>query len=216
MSTSRKQAGYLWGEGNSEYANKDHYYRAMHETRISDEEYWAQSVFHGPSHARNLTNEIFQKRVRNGCKVYGNFDNIVVTDDETVRQAVKSEEAMNGVKSSNVASSTSAMNYSIVAPDRITAFYKSLEVVVPELNEDEIKILAYYLVKEGLDPVIEIFMDNPEIATLADAIREVWKLEDYKVSTLYTFVGTRYRTDSARWSVMSKFNDILKLNREIE
>lgn len=215
MATERTHAGYLWGEGNVEFANKDHYYAALRENRISDEEYWAQSVFHGPSHATNLTREIFQKRIRNNCKVYGNYDNIVMTDDESVRQAVKAEEDANGVKSTNVASSTSAMNYQQVAPDKVSAFYLMLLSVVKELKSDELKVLAFFIVREGLDPAIELFMDNDEIKDLADCIREVWSFPDYSVATLNKFIGTRYRADTARWVVMTKFNDILKLERVI-
>lgn len=215
MSTERTQSGYLWGEGNVEFANKDHYYAALKESRITDEEYWAQSVFHGPSHALNLRKEIFQKRIRNGVKIYSGFDDIVATEDEKIRQSVKSEETMAGVTSSNVACSTTPLSNKSSDPDTLTSFYKSLETVVGELDEGELKVLAYYIVREGIDTTIEVFMDNEEIKPLADYIREVWKLDDYKVTTLYKFIGTRYRTDCARWSIMSKFKELLDLDIEI-
>lgn len=216
VATERTHSGYLWGEENVDYANKDHYHSAINENRISDEEYWAQSVFHGPSHAGNLTKEIFQKRVRNNCKVYGNYQNIVVTDSEEVRQAVRAEEVANGIKSTNLANSHSEMNYIPPAPDKITSFFMMMKIVVPKLQLDEVKVLAFYLVREGLDPAIEMFMDDESIKPLADCLREVWAFEDYKVSTLNDYIGTRYRADSARWFIMTKFNEVLNLEREID
>jgi hypothetical protein len=88
MVSIRRENGFI-SVDHLKYVNASHYKRARNATDLYLEEYWYQSVMHGPHYARSLTREVFQKQRRNGCTNTVEINTLVNTLDTTIANEVK-------------------------------------------------------------------------------------------------------------------------------
>lgn len=202
---SRERRGYLHdGSMDVGNVNTSHYRRALNGRDIEDEEYWYQSVFHKPEHAKNLKNEVNQSRRSNNIKIYGEINNVVLTDSEEIKQSVKLSEVLG--------SSTMVANpaYSVVADTTQIGFLYFLNDITQGLTVQETTVLAYYLAKTGLDTLITEEYESQIDPKLMEKIYEVWSFREYGSSTFYSMLKTRYQAECAKWKLTEKLKHKFK------
>lgn len=197
---SREMRGYLHDDS-IKFANVDHYHRALNSTDIEEEEYWYQSVYHGPDHASKLTLEINQTRRRNNVKIYEEINNVLVTDDETIKSSVRESE------SQGTSSMITEPEFQVISDDEVSGFIIFLNEITKEITDKEIRILAYYLAKTKLDKLITPALEAVLHEELVAALYEIWNHKEYKSSTFYKILGTRYQADYAKSTLIDTLKE---------
>lgn len=216
MAGERQKNGYLYGAGVKEYARLDHYRRAIDSKDIQDEEYWAQSVFHGPSHARNLRLEIFQKKRRNSVSNRVDTDTVLLTTDGALSSQVKSSEAVANIGYSRVSEDSRLTSETGIAPDAKVGLAIIMNQISSLCSDDELKVFAYFIVQVGVDKII-MDEDGAKISTrLKESIKSIWDGGVTNINMLNAHIGTKYRCESARRSIKvvlsENFPDLLVIH----
>lgn len=186
-SKTRRERGFIWGADQLDFGNKVHYLSALRCRDITDEEYWHQSVFHGPDHAINLVKEVFQKKVRNQVTSQ--------IDQETVFV-------------SNMDDSPESTSYIIREPDNPsiestdpTRYLNIIEVVVSVYylcSIEAFHVLVYMTYKVNIDSIILEQVTDKDVRESYDAVIQVLHTEVINTQTPYKLLGNRTRYDKAR------------------
>lgn len=204
MASERQLKGYIYGEQILKYAHISHYERAMNSSDMKQEEYWYQSVFHGPGHSQSLTKEIYHKKIRNGVTNKVEVETLVSSSNADIVNGIKAEERRNDVLYTRVVEDQKVVNVSDYLPDTKVGFSIMLKELIEMCRQDEIKVLAYYICTEGLDKVLSetegLYATMDDLST---AINGIWEKNVKSINDLNKFVGTRARAEKARWRLLN-------------
>lgn len=200
---SRKDQGFLWGRENVDYANLDHYQSALSSRNVQKEEYWYHSVFHAPKYAEMIVKEVYQQRLRQGEKRYSRYDEIVLTDDSNLTNAITDKEMRDNESSTQVSNDTTLSTRNKVFNYRLELLM-ILSDAVDTLSDDELLVLAYYLCVENLDSVLE-HIDDGVTRKFRPYLTKIWNLPSLTWQSLYS-LASRNRIDYARSQLRSKFS----------
>ncbi|QIG71412.1 hypothetical protein EVB32_305 [Rhizobium phage RHph_TM39] len=200
MASDRQMKGYIWGEQILDHAHIEHYARAMRSDDVRTEEYWYQAVFHGKNHSKVLQSEVFHKKIRNNVTNKVEVETLVSTSNSDVVNDVLAEERKNEVKYSRVIEDDKVGNMSDYLPDATVGFSVIIREIADKCNDDEIKVLSYFVCQEHLD---NILFEGNSIHSSNDrfnrTILGIWEKNVKSINDLNRFVGTRARADKARW-----------------
>jgi len=202
MAKDRQKHAYIRDEEHLSFANLDHYYRALKSNDLSWEEYHVQSVLNSPAHANNLKREVFQKKLRNHVTNKLDVTTLIDGKNASLSNSARSTEAINNPMYSRISNDTVFESEFNIEPDVRLSLMYTLEEIVLVCNSDQLKVLAYFIVREKIDNlVIDNFFENTKFDELRVYILEIWDLNVSSINSLNEFIGSKNRAEIARRSL---------------
>lgn len=210
---TRQEKGYLY-EFSEAHANSSHYQKALNARNIYSEEYAYQSVFHGPSQAKNLVNEVHQKQVRNRCATYRDINAVVVpgshreaADVITAKRLVvhdDEQEDHDETRNTSVSLDPLAMRDNHHAdPEKCLELATLVEKIYNMLTTDEVKVFSFLMCKTG----VYYSLSPEERDRYPDILENVQLLERSKNLAVYDLIelcGSRHKMEASRTSFYKK------------
>lgn len=207
----RKQRGYLPPNVNPNDSVIEHYHKALDSDTLLDSEYWYQGVFHGGnysdikstingsrcrSQADNITNEVFQKYVRN--KSYSRpleRINTVNPDSDGQDILIGTQE----INNNTLTPGESVINsFTETSKEEVINILFLFRQISTTLESCHLKVLAYYLTRSKTHLCVPRDLMEDTVPELWSHIEHFSSLPSLGISFLYRYVGTRFKTETRR------------------
>ena len=218
--TERQKQVFIHGtNGQIENAFLEHYEKALNAKTLQGEMYWWSAVFHANEQrgsweqtnlAANLVREmIMNERNRNNVMLYDRIDDIAYgVDTDTENEIRHAEKNQDGETTMVVQNEDPQMHE--FQSNTLVGFLLMLSDLVEICDEPELRALAYFLYKTGLDKFLD-YLVHEEFDQLKEILQELYQTVEKSgtIDKIAFIAKTRWFSRKSEESLREKLISIL-------
>jgi hypothetical protein len=218
--TERQYQCFIHGEdGQIEGAHLENYERARQATSLQGEMYWWTAVFHTTSRKkdrRNIAADIVREMLLGGREerqkihYYDRIDDVVFSSDKDLLHEARHAEKKEGKTTTMIVENEDPQMHEQPSAE-LSEFLMLLEDLANICNGNELRALAYFLVKTDLDKYLD-YIPKHRVSKLTPVVDELYVfLEECPMDKQKFIGGTRWHTTKAELALREKLKSLLPL-----